>query len=411
MAQEEGNHTNGLKDRQGGAVDDTPVKPSLSFEQGVELVQRLYGLTDVVCLREFVSYDNQNLLIEARWPEDAPGSPAEKFVLKLTNSADSKEVMMHQQLNDIMIVLKESCIPCCCPIQNLEGKDLTLEELSFKNKNKDTGEMVTGHFLTRLMSYIPGQPIQRAPVLTAKMCYEAGQLLGRLSSAFENYKGDKTLFRKRNGEYIWSLANLPRIRSHLNVVTEDAKRKVVEEIMDAFDENVLKIEDKLKRGMIHGDFNDFNILVRADQTNKSHPANGTPVSNDNDASLADVIGILDFDDAMYSCVVYDVGIALMYIMQCSNLERPPLVSAGIMLAGFLSKHALSDDEWQALYYCVAARLVQSLVLGLHNYSQEPWNDYLLSTQTKGWEVTFELWAQDVNKLYGRWRDLIVEYNQ
>lgn len=158
-------------------------------------------------------------------------------------------------------------------------------------------------------------------------------------------------------------------------------------------------------GLIHGDFNDYNILVR--ENSSSSLSNGSICPGDD----KDVVGVLDFDDMMYSCIVYDVGIAIMYIMQCTNLERDPLESGGIMLAGFLSRHALNDDEWAALYYCVAARFAQSLVLGLYTHSLQPQNNYLLSTQKVGWQVLFDLWGQEVNDLYEQWRKLINQYNK
>lgn len=85
-------------------------------------------------MQEFTSYDNQNLLIEARRPDSEPGSLLEKFVLKFTNSEDSEEFGLHQQLNEILLLVRGSGIQCCWPIQNASGKDLTLERLTFKHK-------------------------------------------------------------------------------------------------------------------------------------------------------------------------------------------------------------------------------------------------------------------------------------
>ncbi|XP_041478845.1 hydroxylysine kinase-like [Lytechinus variegatus] len=377
------------------------IKPNLSFEQGVNLVKRLYKLQDVVCLKEFMSYDNQNLLIEARRPDSEPGSPLQKFVLKLTNTEDSKDFAFHEQLNEILLLVKGSGIQCCWPIKNASGKDLMLEKLSFKHK--DTEEILQGEFLTRIMTYIPGQFIGGAPLLTAKMCYEAGQLLGQLSTALQNYSGDKSIFIKRAHEYAWCLGNVSRVGNLLHVLKDDSQRKLIREVLDSFQEKVTKREEKLTKGFIHGDFNDYNILVR--EQSSSSLCNGAGSGDEKD-----VAGILDFDDTMYSSIVYDIAIAIMYVMQCTNLERDPMESGGIMLAGYLSKHALSGDEWEALYYCIAARFAQSLVMGLYAHSQQPQNTYLLSTQKVGWQVLFDLWGQEVDDLYGQWRKIIKQYN-
>nr|XP_054767540.1 hydroxylysine kinase-like [Lytechinus pictus] len=222
-------------------------------------------------------------------------------------------------------------------------------------------------------------------------------------SETSDYSGDKSMFIKRNHEYAWCLGNVSRVGNLLHVLKDDSQRKLIREVLDSFQEKVTKREEKLTKGFIHGDFNDYNILVR--EQSSSSVCNG-----DGPGDNKDVAGILDFDDTMYSSIVYDIAIAIMYMMQCTNLERDPMESGGIVLAGYLSKHALSGDDWEALYYCIAARFAQSLVMGLYAHSQQPQNTYLLSTQKVGWQVLFDLWGQEVDDLYGQWRKIIKQYN-
>ena len=88
---------------------------------------------------------------------------------------------------------------------------------------------------------------------------------------------------------------------------------------------------------------------------------------------------------------------MMYLMV---LVDKPLDIAGYCLQGFLKKYKLSEVELEVLYYCVAARFVVSLVLGLYYYSisKDPYN---LITQ-KGWKQFQELWetpAEDALKYW------------
>ncbi|XP_072179705.1 hydroxylysine kinase-like [Diadema setosum] len=379
------------------------VRPNLSFEQGVHLTQKLYGLEDAVCLQEFFSYDNQNLLIEARRPQNNHAlnhhhQPREKFVLKLMNSEDSKLFILYKQINEVLLTLKEAGIPCTVPLTNVEGKHISLEKLSFQNR--DTGKDEAGMFLVRLMKFIPGQFIGSTSLLTGKMCYEAGQLLGQLSLAFQKYDGDLSEFALHAEEFIWSIRSMPRVEQYLHLVQDDTHKELVKEVIHAFKEKVLGQEHKFTRGLIHGDFNDYNILVKEEKSLSSHQCS--------DAKDKDVVGILDFDDMVYSSIVYDVATAIMYIMQCSNLEHKPLKSGGLLLAGYLSKQCLSEEEFGVIYYCVAGRLVQSLVLGLYTFSQQPQNDYLLSTQVKGWEIVSSLWSHDVHEVNACWKKIVQE---
>ncbi|XP_041478244.1 hydroxylysine kinase-like [Lytechinus variegatus] len=378
------------------------IKPQLSFEQACNLIAKLYGFQDVVCLKEFISYYNQNILIEARRPNHQPVSPPEKFVLKLTNSEESQLFILHQQQNEILLKLKNDGIPCCWPVQNAAGEDLSLEKLSFKHR--ETGDFMTGSFIVRILGYIPGQSSWDAPLLTPKICYEGGQLLGQLSTNLQNISIDKTESIRRSEDLIWCLSNVPRLREYLFVLQDNNQRRVIEDVIDAFEEKVLKIEHKLRKGMIHSDFSEFNLLVR----DRSLEENFSDVTDD---IKRDVVGIIDFDHMMYSCIVYDIAISIMYLMQCTNLQLDPVKSGGIRLAGFLSKRALTECEWRVLYYCVAARFAQSLVIGLHTHSLQPQNDYILSSQKKGWQVLFDFWARDAQDVYSQWRKHDQHYNQ
>lgn len=390
------------------------IKPEISFEAGVRLVEELFGFQNVVCLQEFMSYFNQNLFLQARPrsrtatnQEDTP----EKFVLKLINSKDSQLFTAHKQQNEILKMLTKQGIPCVCPIENLNGEDIALKKLTFQKR--ESGVRESGLFVVRLMEFIPGEIVKDARVYTAKICYEIGQMLGRVSHAFEDYEGDRHHFIEKERGYLWALRNAAWVRGFVGALQGPSQRRLMEEILDAFEEKVLKNELKFRQGFIHGDFNHFNIIVRdrASQINgNTNPKSDVNTSETGTNADTSVVGIIDFDDMMYSRVIYDVAIAIMYMMTCTNLERDPIEMAGILLAGFLSKNAFTIIELEALYYCVAARFIQSLTIGLYTYSLDPRNDYVLSTQEKGWEVVTNFWSRRSNEVTDQWRNIVSMYN-
>jgi len=66
-------------------------KPSVSFEEASKLLKDIYGIADAQSFKEFVSYDDQNIYFC-----DKSGK---EFILKITNSEDSKE-------SEIYLVMK-----------------------------------------------------------------------------------------------------------------------------------------------------------------------------------------------------------------------------------------------------------------------------------------------------------------
>ena len=133
--------------------------------------------------------------------------------------------------------------------------------------------------------------------------------------------------------------------------------------------------------MIHGDFNEQNVIVRPDAGSSSGVS---------------VVAVIDFGDSEHGPYVYELAIAIMYgMLQAGRHGQAvvdPLDVGGHLLAGYLSRRrTLSDVERAALKPCVAARFAQSLTLGAYTHSLDPGNDHVLVTARRGWSLLRELW--------------------
>lgn len=172
------------------------------------------------------------------------------------------------------------------------------------------------------------------------------------------------------------------------------RENLVKAVIAAFEENVLTQCTELRHQIIHGDFNEQNIIVSCKSSE----------SNDDDAqksssSAYQVSGIIDFGDTNYSPLLFEVAIALTYMM----LQAQDLSVGGIFLAGFESVVPLLALERNLLRYCVAARLTQSLVMGVYIRSQQPDNEYVTTTQMQGWKLLPELWNVRFSELDELWK--------
>ena len=61
---------------------------------------------------------------------------------------------------------------------------------------------------------------------------------------------------------IWYLNSIPQVKNFLNAVQNETNRKMCEDIFDSFDKEVLGKFEQLEMGILHGDFNEQNILCR-----------------------------------------------------------------------------------------------------------------------------------------------------
>jgi len=129
-------------------------------------------------------------------------------------------------------------------------------------------------------------------------------------------------------------------------------------------------------GVIHGDFNEKNVLVR----------------QDTESTAVAVVGVIDFGESEQGPYVYELAIAIMYFMLQSGVVDP-LDVGGHLLAGYLSRRqrALTMAEKTALWPCVAARFAQSLTMGAYTYSVDPSNEYVLESAKRGWSLLRQIW--------------------
>jgi Ser/Thr protein kinase RdoA (MazF antagonist) len=121
----------------------------------------------------------------------------------------------------------------------------------------------------------------------------------------------------------------------------------------------------LRAGVIHGDANDHNVLVKAGR----------------------VCGLLDFGDMVHSAVVCDLAVALAYAV----LHQPdPLAAAACVIRGYHRENPLTEPEQRALVPLMRARLAVSLCYSAHNRVRNPDDAYQVITESAARELVSRL---------------------
>lgn len=121
--------------------------------------------------------------------------------------------------------------------------------------------------------------------------------------------------------------SVPDIKQFLYVIQNKEDKQMIEEIIDEFEAKVLRNMGILEKGMLHGDFNEQNIVVR--QTKDG---------------CWKIDSVLDFGDSQYSCLLFELAIAMTYmILQCKEIDM-----AGHVLAGYSSVRPVPEHEYKLL---------------------------------------------------------------
>ena len=191
--------------------------------------------------------------------------------------------------------------------------------------------------------------------MTIHNVYENGSSL----QYFQN-----TAIKARVG--FWDLCHVCDIVNRLipHLLDKD-KRDTAITISTMFEEHVLPIIPQLRKGFIHNDVSNTNIIL-------------TRVSE-----IYEIAGLLDFGECAHTCCIFDVAAMVAY----AQLEKEnPIECVAPMIKGYQDVFPLSKEELNCLYYAVLARLCLSAVNGEYRFTLEPWNTYLLTTPANAWRV-------------------------
>ncbi|XP_071610755.1 hydroxylysine kinase [Heliangelus exortis] len=359
------------------------TKPALEEKAVIELVDRVFGLK-VSWIRPLPSYDDQNFHVCVSRNEDGAEGAAE-CVLKITNSEDSQEPDLIEVQTQAMMFLHAEGFPSATPYLTKDGNTMSLEA-------GDTGPG-SKKYMVRLLTYLPGTPVAKIAT-NPQILYEIGKLAARLDKALAekfHHPSVKTLHR---GQFIWNLANVPLLHQYIYALGQNKYCEVVEKVIQQFEEKVMPKLSSFRACINHGDLNDHNILVDSASASPEDPQYR-------------VSGILDFSDMSYGYYVFEVAIAIMYLMIESS---DPLGVGGHVLAGFESILPLTPEERGALFLLVSGRFSQSLVIAAHTALHYPENkEYLMITARTGWKHLMKMFEVGQAAVEQRWFQIAGAY--
>ena len=326
--------------------------PRFTNEDAVRLARELYGLD--VTAGPLPSERDQNFHLR-----DASGA---QFVIKIANSEEAREVLDLQ--NQALAFLAQQDTGLEWP-RTIGGAGL----------QTCVAEDGTTHFV-RLLGWVDGACFASVQPHRRELLLSLGRMLARMDAALENFShpaARRTLY--------WDLRHARMARPHLDLLT-DSQRSLVEPILHAWEQINWSA---LPHSIIHGDANDYNILV--------------------DATGARVQTILDFGDMVHSATVCDLAIALAYVMLG---EQDPIAAAVQVIAGYHETRPLTGPEIDALYTLAATRLCMSVCYSAFQAREAPGNQrYLNITNGPAWELLRRLaqmptgWPPDVFRRAGK----------
>ena len=309
--------------------------PQFTAPEAVHIGKAVFGLTATAAA--LPSERDQNFLLTT-----AAGG---KYVLKIAKSDEDRAVLDFQNatLEYVAGRAPSLAVPRLHPTSSGEPM----------SQARDRGGRA--HFI-RLIGWLEGTMYADAVPHGAALLTSLGTTMGELDRALQGF-AHPAMHR----ELHWDLRHADQALAHLSLLPLE-QQAVVGQFMQAW----RNIDwGALRHGVIHGDANDYNVLVRNDL----------------------VVGVIDFGDIVHSAIACDLAIALAYAM----LAQPqPLDAAASVTRAYHGRFPLTSAEVAALYPLVTARLCMSLCYAAYNARAKSGDAYQQVTAAPAWNLLRKL---------------------
>ena len=312
----------------------------ISLTKATEIAQNFFGLKGVIT--PLPGELDFNFKIKSK---------NESYILKISRPNIDKNYIDFQQqlLNHISTHQKSILSPKVIP--DIDGNKLS----------QITDEAGNIRFV-RLLSWIDGRIWSSVNPQKEDLLFSLGEQAGNLTKAFEGFD-HPVAHRKME----WDLAQALWTKEYLHLFPAK-QQELLTHFLNRFNK-IQPVYNTLRKGVVHNDANDNNIIVSKDLIDPQ------------------VIAIIDYGDAIYTQIINDLAIAIAYAV----MQKPDALQAALpIVKGYHQTFPLMVEELSVLYNLVAIRLVISLTKSAINKKQEPDNEYLLISEKAAWDV-LEKW--------------------
>src|SRR5437773_2894092 len=310
--------------------------PRLDLETATLLAERIYALR--AAATPLPSERDQNFLLTTK--------TGRKFVLKIANALEERALLEAQ--NQVMTYLSTRLTFCPRVVPTVSGAQM--EQVVVPGGSS--------HFV-RLITSLPGVPLGEVEVRSPELSRNLGRKLGQLDHALADF--DHPAIHR---DFHWDLANgIRTVHEYAPLVADTKFRNLIEQCADKFEREVGPLLHALRRSVVHGDANDFNVLVSEGEL---------------EPERRQVVGLIDFGDMVHSYTAGELAVAIAYMLLD---QQDPLAAAEPVIAGYHREYPLRENEIESLWGLTLMRLLMSVCLAAHQQQQQPGNPYLKISQS------------------------------
>jgi Ser/Thr protein kinase RdoA (MazF antagonist) len=302
-----------------------------------KLLQKQFGIIPLE-IEKLWGYDNSNYLINTN-----DGQYVFKTYLNNTETLTFVEAE-----NEALLFLQSSNnnkFPN--PIKFKDGALIKILEIKGEER------------ICRMLTFLEGELFGN--VTPTKTLFKSlGNFIAHLDLRLQSFNNNTVKAR----QWQWNIQYLYLNKKYIKDIPNPKDRSLISYFFQQFEENVIPVMPELRKSMIHGDANEWNIL----------------------ANKGKVTGIIDFNDLSYTPLINELAIAIAYA--CLYIENS-LEWASTIIKSYHKVLALEEKEITILYYLIAARLCISVCNAANSKKKNPDNEYAFISEKPAWKLLYK----------------------
>ncbi|MBV9623627.1 MAG: aminotransferase class III-fold pyridoxal phosphate-dependent enzyme [Acidobacteria bacterium] len=337
-------------------VGEEIVRQPVSTCEAESIAAQVYGLSAVA--RELSGEYDENFHLRS--------STDGEFVLKLMHPSRTIELVDLQCAAFEWIETTNSSLHLPRVVKTKNGEPYT----SISSTDGDRR-------LVWLLRFIPGKILAETRPHSPELLRAVGAFLGELDSSLTGFHHPAA-----QRSFKWDLAQAGWVRQYLEYVPGGHRRDLVERFLADYDTEILPVLSRLRKAVIYGDGNDYNIVVRQIW----------PVPE---------VGAVDFGDMHEGVIVSEPAIGAAYAML---RKEDALTAATEIVRGFHRTCRLQEEEIALLFPLIATRLVISVVNSAYRKTVNGNDPYITVSEVPAWDALEKLAAISPKLAQYRFRD-------
>jgi len=324
---------------------EAPVAKPVTESEAAEIARRLFGIE--ASARSLPGEYDDNFHLRA--------ADGREFVLKVMHPDRERDFVEMQCAVLQHLAEKAAELPLPRVVPSLNGH--SFEEIRL-------GDDVR---LVWLLTFLRGKTLAEFQPHSAELLEELGAYLGKMTRALNGFSHPTA-----DRDLKWDAARAGWIRDYLQHIPELPRRMLVQRFLGLFDLEVAPQLSKLRKSVIYGDANDYNVLVTSEPGQVPH-----------------IAGVIDFGDTHYGITVSELATAIAYSILG---KKDVLAAATQIVAGFHREFPLKEEEIALLYPLVGMRLAVSVVNSAHRKELKRDDPYVTVSEAPAWEA-LECWTK------------------